>query len=88
MHLLGQHRSELLGRDSGRAETYCEASHVFATETGFLNHVVSLRYLDDYSRTGEGWRFVCRRLDFVWVEQRKLATAEQIAQVPGRNSPP
>jgi hypothetical protein len=87
LHFLGQQRCGIASHDRATGETYCEASHVFAAPDGTLvNHVVGLLYLDDYVRVGEQWRFARRRLDFKWVEQRRLASEAEIRLVPGRSA--
>lgn len=67
-HLLGQqHVDELdLGRGRAAAETYCMAHHVTDGPPA-RDHLMAIRYLDEFERTSEGWRFLERRLIVDWT---------------------
>jgi uncharacterized protein (TIGR02246 family) len=72
-HFLGQQRVELDG-DRATGETYCLAHHVTVDDDGGRTMMLmSIRYLDDYVRTEEGWRFAQRLLAVDWTEQRPMA---------------
>jgi hypothetical protein len=74
-HLLGQHMVELSG-DRATGETYCIAHHISTTEDGGRHdRVLSIRYLDDFERDGDGWVIRRRRLATDWSDERTLGTA-------------
>ncbi len=64
-HFLGQQHIDALDDDAGTAatETYCLAHHIGSG----VDHIMSIRYLDRFERTGEGWRFRERRLAVDWT---------------------
>jgi hypothetical protein len=64
-HFIGQHSVEIDG-DEATGETYCLAHHVTQEEDGQTMMIMSIRYLDRYVRTGDGWRFQTRRLAADW----------------------
>ena len=71
-HLVGQHLVDLVDGDVATGVAYCLAHHVGAEGDPSANRVDSIRYLDDYVRTDDGWRFVRRRLSFDWSEVRTV----------------
>jgi hypothetical protein len=64
-HFLGQH-SVVIDGDDATGETYCLAHHVTEEEHGRTMMIMSIRYLDRYVRTSDGWRFETRRLAADW----------------------
>ena len=67
-HLVGQHVAELVDDDHATAVTYCQAHHVTAGDDGpATDHVMMIRYLDDYVRAAGEWRFATRRLLVDWT---------------------
>ena len=59
MHFIGNHLIDLNG-DSASSETYAVAYHQPIGDKEPLL-VVGVRYLDDFTRTNDGWR-ICRRV--------------------------
>ena len=93
-HLLGQQTLDLgeadpageTSIDTARGETYCLAHHVHEVEGRRVNHVLSIRYLDEYERTVDGWRFAARRLVVDWTEYRPMDP--DVSGPPPRPQPP
>ena len=74
-HFLGQQMIEIDG-DHASGETYCIAHHVSGTDDGGRHdHVLSIRYLDDFQREADGWFLGRRRLVVDWSDERTLGTA-------------
>lgn len=72
MHLVGNHYSEIDG-DSATGETYCRASHITVHDDGSrTNHVMNIRYLDQFVRLPEGWRIATRELQVEWTEDHTI----------------
>ena len=70
-HFNGQSRVVLNG-DAATGESYTLAHHIW-TEDGVRKLMIaSLRYLDEFARTSEGWRFAARDLILDWSETRVL----------------
>ena len=77
-HLLGQSRYEIGAEGSDRAvgEVYCAAHHNIAAEDGDRNHVMYIRYEDEYRREeSTGWRIALRAVRVDWTETRLLTAA-------------
>jgi len=72
-HFLGQ-QSVVLDGDRATGETYCLAHHHYVHDGAWYDRVMSIRYLDTYRRTGEGWRIEDRRLVTDWIEYRPVGT--------------
>ena len=71
-HFLGQHMVELDG-DRATGETYCLAHHLSTTDDGGTHdRVLSIRYLDDFEREGDGWVLRRRRLAVDWSDERTI----------------
>lgn len=69
-HFVGNHTSSLVG-DKGTGLTYCLAHHLNTTRHGSLDHVMFIRYFDDYRKGSDGcWRFAKRVLVVDWTETR------------------
>jgi ketosteroid isomerase-like protein len=72
MHVVANQYIELAG-DSATGETYCLAHHVREVEgKGVMDYVMAIRYLDEYRRTGEGWKIVVRELQVEFTEDRPV----------------
>ncbi|WP_305093013.1 nuclear transport factor 2 family protein [Prescottella sp. R16] len=71
-HVVAQQLVEITG-DSARGETYCEAHHMYPVEGGHRDHVVALRYLDEYHRADGAWRIARRELIVDFTENRTVA---------------
>jgi ketosteroid isomerase-like protein len=72
MHFNGQSTVEL---DGNRATgvTYCLAHHVSIADGKRSLMVASIRYLDTFSKSEEGWLFSERKLLVDWIETRPLS---------------
>jgi hypothetical protein len=70
-HFLGQQTVTIDG-DRANGETYCLAHHLADQDGRRINTVMSIRYLDSYVRTAEGWLIDERRLALDWVEDRPI----------------
>jgi hypothetical protein len=69
-HAVHNHRIAVDG-DKATGEVYCIAHHFREVEgSGHTDHVMVIRYLDDYVRTPNGWRFARRELNVDWTEDR------------------
>ncbi len=72
MHLVGNHYVEIDG-DTATGETYCRASHITTHDDGSrTNHVMNIRYLDQFVRLAEGWRIATRELQVEWTEDHAI----------------
>jgi hypothetical protein len=71
-HFLGQHLIDIDG-DDATGELYCLAHHVGIGENGRSNYVMSIRYLDEYTRRYGSWQFASRTLHVDWTETRSMA---------------
>ncbi|GCE02372.1 nuclear transport factor 2 family protein [Embleya hyalina] len=58
--------------DRADGETYCTAHHIYESQGVRRDRVMSIRYLDTFVRTDEGWRIETRTLHCDWVEDRPL----------------
>lgn len=77
LHVVGTHLVEIDG-DTATGETYCIAHHVRAVESGGgpdgrADHVMHIRYLDEFSRFPEGWRIARRELQVEFTEDRPVS---------------
>ncbi len=70
-HFLGQQSIELDG-ERATGETYCIAHHLYSDDSGRHDHVLSIRYLDDFRREEERWLLERRRLVIDWSDERTL----------------
>jgi len=59
--------------DAASGEVYCQAHHLRDVGGDLSDHVMFVRYQDDYARTPEGWRFARRELVIDWTETRPAA---------------
>jgi hypothetical protein len=81
-HLLGQSRYEVNG-DRAAGEVYCVASHYVPSEQGDTNHVMYIRYEDEYRRDRGGpWMIERRDVRPDWTETR------QVREAPGAGERP
>jgi SnoaL-like domain len=73
-HFIGQHTADLAdAATTATSETYCLAHHISRTDSGGrTNYVMSIRYLDAFVKTEEGWRISERRLVLDWSETRPI----------------
>ncbi len=72
MHFVGQSSYQVHGdRASGRV--YCLAHHLEATPHGGVDHLMHIRYADEYRRDDTGtWRFASRVGRIPWTETRAV----------------
>ena len=72
MHVIANQYIDLHG-DSATGETYCLAHHVRQVEgKGLMDYVMAIRYLDEYARTGQGWKIALRDLQVEFTEDRPV----------------
>ena len=71
-HFLGQQQVSIEG-DRAHGETYCLAHHLSGAPPDRTVMVMSIRYLDQFARTPEGWRISERVLAVDWTETRRVA---------------
>ncbi|HQV58419.1 MAG TPA: nuclear transport factor 2 family protein [Ilumatobacteraceae bacterium] len=71
-HMLGQSTYDI-GPDRATGEVYCLAHHLTVRDDGTANdHVMLIRYQDDYEPNAEGeWKIRQRRVVVDWTEQRQ-----------------
>lgn len=68
-HFIGQH-SAVVDGDIATGETYCLAHHLYTNNGEQYIRVMSIRYLDVYSRSENRWYFKRRAVAIDWVEDR------------------
>jgi SnoaL-like domain len=68
-HFNGQSTIALDG-DRATGESYCLAHHVFVEDGQRTLMVISIRYLDTFTRGDKGWLFAERRLVTDWMDKR------------------
>lgn len=71
-HVVSQQLVDVTG-DTARGEVYCDAHHVYATESGHRDYIVSIRYLDEYRRDEDAWRIAQRELVVDFTDDREIA---------------
>jgi hypothetical protein len=72
LHVIANQYIDVTG-DSATGETYCLAHHIREVEgKGPMNYVMGIRYLDQYSRTAEGWKIAVRELQVEFTEDRPV----------------
>ncbi|WP_231579220.1 nuclear transport factor 2 family protein, partial [Microbacterium oxydans] len=71
-YLNGQSTIALDG-DTAAGETYCLALHVLYEGGERVLLTMSIRYLDTFARTDEGWLIQDRQLIFDWTDRRPSA---------------
>jgi hypothetical protein len=71
-HLLGNSRYDVSG-DEARGEVYCEAHHVSAAGAEpRTDHVMYIRYRDEYRRDAGAWSIAERHVLVDWTETRQI----------------
>ena len=73
-HMIGNHYYEVDGDDAS-GEVYCIAHHVHGEVSSKVDHVMVIRYQDQYRRTPDGWRLVVRELAVDWTEERPVTSS-------------
>ncbi len=72
-HLVANHWCTFDGpRATG--EAYCQAHHVRADTQPAVDLVLTIRYLDAYARSRDGWRFARREVQILWTSEVPLTT--------------
>ncbi len=72
-HFVGNSLYEI-DETSATGEVYCVAHHLIGDAEGVTDHVMLIRYLDDYRRCDDDrWRITRRRLLVDWAEDRPAA---------------
>ena len=56
----------MIDGDRASGETYCTADHLLNDADQILRWTI--RYLDEWRRDGDAWRFTQRKLEVLWVE--------------------
>jgi hypothetical protein len=56
--------------DTASGETYCLAMHILREGDLRVLLTMSIRYLDSFTRTGDGWLIADRQLVFDWIDRR------------------
>jgi hypothetical protein len=71
VHLV--HNQEVrFGGSGASGEVYCTAHHVTGAGADAADRVLTIRYLDHYSRDDDRWRFQSREVRVQWVEERRV----------------
>lgn len=71
MHLMANHR--VRAEDDGAAGVvYCLARHLTERDGKLSDLVMTIRYVDRYRRTGDGWRIAHRKVVRYWNELRDV----------------
>ncbi len=73
MHLVGNQYLEVDG-DTATGETYCVAHHLLGDSGSQIDHVMMIRYLDQFRREPDGWRIAVRELQVDWTEERTVTS--------------
>ncbi|MCU1396679.1 MAG: nuclear transport factor 2 family protein [Ilumatobacteraceae bacterium] len=68
-HMIGNHTYDIDG-DTATGEVYCIAHHVHGEPGERRDHVMMIRYQDQYRREADGWKIVVRELQVDWTEER------------------
>jgi ketosteroid isomerase-like protein len=72
MHVVANSYIDVAG-DSATGETYCLAHHIRQVEgQGVMDYVMAIRYLDQYTRSAEGWKIAVRELQVEFTEDRPV----------------
>jgi len=67
-HMVGQSRYDLQ-QGVATGEVYCQANHYAVTDQGHVNHVMYIRYQDEYRPGDDGtWRIESRQVLVDWTE--------------------
>lgn len=66
-HIVLNHQVTIDG-DRARGRCYFQAQHVAIEAGAERNHMVAGSYLDEFGRTGDGWRIASRTLRVTWRE--------------------
>lgn len=70
-HVVANHLVDLIG-DRATGETYCLAHHIYERDGVRRDKLMSIRYLDEFIRTPDGWRITTRVLHCDWTADTPL----------------
>jgi len=73
MHFVGNHYVTVDG-DTGTGEAYCVAHHLVGESGSQIDHVMIIRYQDQYRREADGWKIAVRELRVDWTEERTVTS--------------
>lgn len=72
-HFVGNHYVTVDG-DTGTGEAYCIAHHLLGESGSQVDHVMMIRYQDQYRREPDGWKLAERELRVDWTEERTVSS--------------
>jgi SnoaL-like protein len=72
-HFVGNHYVTIDG-DEGTGEAYCVAHHLLGESGSQIDHVMMIRYQDQYRRQPDGWKLAVRELRVDWTEERTVTS--------------
>jgi hypothetical protein len=72
-HFVGNHYVTVDG-DEATGEVYCVAHHLLGDSGSQIDHVMMIRYQDQYRREPDGWRIAVRELQVDWTEERTVTS--------------
>lgn len=72
-HMVGNHYVTVDG-DTGTGEAYCIAHHIIGDSGEQVDHVMMIRYQDQYMRQPDGWKLAVRELRVDWTEERTVTS--------------
>ena len=71
MHLV--HNQEVRFDESrASGEVYCTAHHVTGSGPNAADRILTIRYVDRYTRDDDRWRFQSREVRVQWIEERRV----------------
>lgn len=73
MHFVGNHYVTVDG-DTATGEVYCVAHHLVGESGSQIDHVMIIRYQDQYQREADGWKIAVRELRVDWTEERTVTS--------------
>jgi ketosteroid isomerase-like protein len=72
LHVVANQYIDVAG-DSAKGEAYCLAHHIRDVEgKGSMDYFMAIRYLDEYTRTDDGWKIAVRELQVEFTEDRPV----------------
>jgi hypothetical protein len=72
-HFVGNHYVTVDG-DEATGEAYCVAHHLLGESGSQIDHVMMIRYQDQYRRQPDGWKLAVRELRVDWTEERTVTS--------------
>ena len=72
-HFVGNHYVTVDG-DEATGEAYCIAHHLLGESGSQIDHVMMIRYQDQYRRQPDGWKLAVRELRVDWTEERTVTS--------------